>query len=32
MGEMRNIFYILVGRPEGNRQLGNPRRRWEEDL
>jgi len=28
MGEMRNAYHILVGKPEGNRQLRRPRRRW----
>jgi hypothetical protein len=25
---MRNAYNILVGKPEGRRQLGRPRRRW----
>jgi hypothetical protein len=29
MGEMRNAYNILVGKPEGKRPLGRPRRRWE---
>jgi hypothetical protein len=29
MGEMRNTYKIFVGEPEGKRQLGRPRRRWE---
>jgi hypothetical protein len=29
MGEMRNAYSILVGKPEGKRPLGRPRRRWE---
>jgi hypothetical protein len=29
MGEMRNIWKIFVGKPEGNRPLGTPRRGWE---
>jgi hypothetical protein len=28
MGEKRNVYRILVGRPEGKRPLGRPRRRW----
>jgi len=28
MGKMRNTYKILVGRPEGKRSLGRPRRRW----
>jgi hypothetical protein len=27
-GETRNAFRILVGKPEGKRPLGRPRRRW----
>jgi len=27
MGEMRNAYNILVGKPEGRRPLGRPRRR-----
>jgi len=28
MGEVRNAYNILVGKPEGKRRLGRPRRRW----
>jgi hypothetical protein len=28
MGEKRNAYKILVGKPEGRRPLGKPRRRW----
>jgi hypothetical protein len=28
MGEMRNAYKLLVGKPEGERPLGRPRRRW----
>jgi hypothetical protein len=28
MGEMRNAYRISVGKPEGQRPLGRPRRRW----
>jgi hypothetical protein len=28
MGERRNSYRILVGKPEGTRPLGRPRRRW----
>jgi hypothetical protein len=27
-GERRNSYRILVGKPEGERPLGRPRRRW----
>jgi hypothetical protein len=29
MGEGRNVYRVLVGKPEGKRPLGRPRRRWE---
>jgi hypothetical protein len=29
MGEVRGAYNILVGKPEGRRPLGRPRRRWE---
>jgi hypothetical protein len=29
MGEMRNAYNILVGKPERRRPLGSPRSRWE---
>jgi hypothetical protein len=28
MGEQRNLYRFLVGKPEGKRPLGRPRRRW----
>jgi hypothetical protein len=28
MGENRNVYRSLVGKPEGKRPLGRPRRRW----
>jgi hypothetical protein len=28
MGERRNVYRILVGKPEVRRPLGRPRRRW----
>jgi hypothetical protein len=27
-GEKRNAYWLLVGKPEGRRPLGRPRRRW----
>ncbi|KAJ4445576.1 hypothetical protein ANN_12257 [Periplaneta americana] len=32
MGESRNVYRVLVGRPEGKRPLGRPRRRWEDNI
>jgi hypothetical protein len=32
MGEGRGAYMILVGRPEGRRPLGRPRRRWEDNI
>jgi hypothetical protein len=29
MGEERKVYKVLVGKPEGKRPLGRPRRRWE---
>jgi hypothetical protein len=31
-GEGRNLYRILVGKPEGQRQLGILRRRWEDGI
>jgi hypothetical protein len=31
-GEGRGVYRILVGRPEGKRPLGRPRRRWEDNI
>jgi hypothetical protein len=28
MGTMRNAYNILIGKPEGERPLGRPRRKW----
>jgi hypothetical protein len=28
MGEKRNVYRLLVGKPEGKRPIGRPRRRW----
>jgi hypothetical protein len=32
MGKVRGAYNILVGRPEGRRPLGRPRRRWEGNI
>jgi len=32
MGEMRNVYNIFVGKPEGKRPLGRPRRKWEDNI
>ena len=32
MGEGRRVHRVLVGKPEGKRPLGRPRRRWEENI
>jgi hypothetical protein len=32
MGEVRGVYRVLVGRPEGKRPLGRPRRRWEDNI
>ena len=31
MGENRVVYRVLVGKPEGKRPLGRPRRRWEDN-
>jgi hypothetical protein len=31
-GEKRNAYRMLVGKPEGNKPLGRPRRRWEDNI
>jgi hypothetical protein len=32
MREKRNAYRILVGKPEGKRPLGRPRRRWVDNI
>ena len=32
MGERRGVFRLLVGKPDGKRQLGRPERRWEDNI
>jgi len=31
-GDWRDVYRVLVGKPDGNRLLGKPRRRWEENI
>jgi hypothetical protein len=32
MGERRNAYRILVGKPEAKRPLGRPKRRWVDNV
>ena len=32
MGEERGVYRVLVGKPEGRRPLGKPRRRWADNI
>jgi hypothetical protein len=32
MGEERKVYKVLVGKPEGKKPLGRPRRRWENGI
>jgi hypothetical protein len=32
MGEDRVVNRVLVGKPEGKRPLGRPRRKWEDNI
>jgi hypothetical protein len=32
MRKKRNIYRILLGKPEGKRQLGRPRRKWVDNI
>jgi hypothetical protein len=32
MGAKRNAYRLLVGKPEGKRPLGRPRRRWVDNI
>jgi hypothetical protein len=31
-GEGRDVYRVLVGKPEGKRPLGRPRRRWKGNM
>jgi len=32
MGKMRGVYRVFVGKPEGKRPLGRPRRRWKDNI
>jgi hypothetical protein len=32
MGKGRGVYRVLVGRPEGKRPVGRPKRRWEDNI
>jgi hypothetical protein len=32
MRERRGVYRVLVGKPEGKKPLGRPRRRWEDNI
>jgi hypothetical protein len=32
MGEERKVYKVLVGKPEGKKPLGRPKRRWEDGI
>jgi hypothetical protein len=32
IGERRGVCRVLVGKPEGKRTLGRPRRKWEDNI
>ena len=32
MGQRRGAYRVLLGKHEGKRRLGRPRRRWENDI
>jgi len=32
MGERRGVYRVLVGKLQGKRPLGRPRRRWEDNI
>jgi len=32
MGERRGVYKVLVGKPEGKRPFGRPRRGWEDNI
>ena len=32
MGDRRGVYRVLVGKPEGKRSLGRPKRGWEDNI
>ena len=32
MGERRDVYSVLMGKPEGKRPLGRPKRRWDDNI
>ena len=32
MGERRSVYRVLIGKTEGKKPLGRPRRRWEDNI
>ena len=32
MGERRGVYTVLVGKSQGKKQFGRPRRRWEDNI
>jgi hypothetical protein len=32
MGEDRNVYRVLMGKPEGKRPLGRPKRKWKDGI
>ena len=32
MADRRDVYWVVVGKPEGTRPLGRPRRRWENNI
>jgi len=32
MGDERKVYKVLVGKPEGKKPLGRPRRRWDDGI
>jgi len=32
IGEERGVYRVLVGKPEGRRQMGRPRHRWVDNI